>query len=298
MSDLNVPSRSQPRADSTRVGLPGGAVLRMEDGSAARQAIKTPFVQIEITTKCNFECFYCAGRHMKQENMSWERFEDILTRLGSQSSRISLQGEGEPTAHPQFWSMVDRVLELGHQPYTITNASLIEASLAAEKFQSIGVSLDTMDEAEAQRIGRYKLRNVLARLTALVHAMGGARVIVHTVDYGQEIEPVSVFVRALGAKHIVQPIQTKPDYAKHYGAASPVTFWRHQQHCRYLERPLMRYFAIDGREAPCCFIKDMSLFDTSEALRRDLAGGRVPGTCIGCREIAKPRLGKLPLVVK
>jgi MoaA/NifB/PqqE/SkfB family radical SAM enzyme len=111
-----------------------------------------PFVQIEITTKCNFECFYCAGRHMKQENMGLALFDDILKRLGSFPLTVSLQGEGEPTAHPQFWTMIDRLIDLGHRPYIITNASLIDAHQAALKFQTIDVSLDTLDEAEAHRI--------------------------------------------------------------------------------------------------------------------------------------------------
>lgn len=247
-----------------------------------------PLVQIEITTKCNFECFYCAGRHMPQKNMSLEQYEQVLKKLGSQPLSVSLQGEGEPTAHPEFWAMVDKLIALGHWPYTITNASLIDADEAARKFPTIGVSVDTMDEAEAQRIGRYKLPNVLQRVQALVGAMGASRVLVHTVAYGQDIAPVADFVQALGARHIVQPIQAKPDYAKHYGRELPVSFWRHQKQCRYLEQPLMRYFAVDGREAPCCYIKDMSLFTTTQDLKATLAGGKVPGACTGCREIAIP----------
>ena len=257
------------------------------------QTCGNTLVQIEITTKCNFQCFYCAGRHMKQEHMPWQRFEQVLQQLGSERLTVSLQGEGEPTSHPNFWAMVDRLIALGHQPYTITNASLIDVAQAAAKFASIGVSLDTLDEAEAQRIGRYKLSNVLQRLTALTQAMGAARVLVHTVNYGQDLKAVTAFVRALGAKHVIQPIQTKPDYAKHYDTA-PLRLWRHAKRCRYLEQPLMRYFAMDGREAPCCYIKDMSTFETTLQLRTELALGRVPATCIGCREIAMPTLAGIP----
>jgi len=187
--------------------------------------------------------------------------------------------------------MIDRLIALGHKPYIITNASLIDAHRANMKFQTIGVSLDTLDEAEAHRIGRYKLPNVLRRVHELVEAMGAGRVIVHTVAYGQDIAPVSAFVQSLGAKHLIQPIQLKPDYAKHYGGELPVTFWRHKKRCRYLELPLMRYFAVDGREAPCCYIKDMSVFETAHRLRTELASGRVPAACWGCREIAGSRAG-------
>ncbi len=220
--------------------------------------------------------------------MTWERFEEILQKLGTTPLTVSLQGEGEPTVHPQFWPMIDRLLALGHEPYIITNASLINATQAALKFKMLGVSLDTLDEAEAHRIGRYKLPNVVRRIHELIEAMGAAKVIVHTVAYGQDVEPVSQFVRSLGARHLIQPIQAKPDYAKHYSEASLVTFWRHKKWCRYLERPMMRYFDVNGREAPCCYIKDMDTFDSHEALRAGLAAGKVPHACVGCREIVLP----------
>lgn len=225
--------------------------------------------------------------------MSWEKFEEILQKLGPNPFEVSLQGEGEPTAHPQFWQMVDRLIALGHQPYIITNASLIDAHLANRNFLSIGVSIDTLDEAEAHRIGRYKLKNVLRRVQDLVEVMGASRVIVHTVAYGQDLGPVSEFVRSLGAKHFIQPIQSKPDYATHYGKETPIKFWKYKTRCRYLELPLMRYFAVDGREAPCCYIKDMSNFESADRLKIELASRRVPGSCVGCREIATPQL-KLP----
>lgn len=221
--------------------------------------------------------------------MPWERFEKVLEKLAALLPHtVSLQGEGEPTAHPEFWPMIDRLIALGHQPYIITNASLIDVRQAALKFQSIGVSLDTLDETEAHRIGRYKLHNVLRRVHELVAAMGASKVIVHTVSYGQDIESVEKFARSLGAKHLIQPIQAKLDYAKNYANEAPVTFWCHKNRCRYLELPLMRYFDVTGREAPCCYIKDMSVFDTAERLKTELASGKVPNACVGCREIATP----------
>ena len=39
------------------------------------------FHQIEITTKCNFRCFYCAGRTMPQRHMTEATMNDILARL-------------------------------------------------------------------------------------------------------------------------------------------------------------------------------------------------------------------------
>jgi MoaA/NifB/PqqE/SkfB family radical SAM enzyme len=62
-------------------------------------------VQFEITTRCNFDCFYCAGRAMRQGDMSYEVFIDLLARHVERNGTpdtVSLQGEGEPTLHHDF----------------------------------------------------------------------------------------------------------------------------------------------------------------------------------------------------
>jgi hypothetical protein len=250
---------------------------------------RVPFVQIEVTTICNFRCFYCAGRDMPQTHMPWERFTTILDSLGSEpKQQVSLQGEGEPTAHPRFWDMVDAIAERGKEAYTITNASLIDVERAAASFRTLGVSIDTLDKAEADRIGRYKLERVIERFEALVAAMGPRRVLVHTVDYGQDVAPVRAYLQGLGVPHYVQPLQWKADYQKHYADAMPIVGWQHRGRCDYIERPRMRYFNMDGTEMPCCFIKDASRFETIAALERDFAQQKVPASCIGCHQIARP----------
>ena len=125
-------------------------------------------IQIEVTTKCNYECFYCAGRDLPQQHLDMALFARILEGIPPGKHRISLQGEGEPTMHPNFWEMVETVIALGHMPYTITNGSLMNAEKIAKYFPRIGISLDTVDPAEAQRIKRYKLDKMLGKLDELL----------------------------------------------------------------------------------------------------------------------------------
>ena len=253
--------------------------------------IQSRYVQIELTTVCNYSCFYCAGRDMAQRHMDMAVFGQILDRLPADGGvTVSLQGEGEPTLHPQFWDMVEAVRAKGHQTYTITNGTRIDVDQFDAGLSSVGVSIDTVDAQEAERIGRFNLPKVLANFEALFKGMGPERVTVHTVQYGQPIEPLRAYLQSLGVRrHIVQPLQVKDDYAKRYAdqpvlkqlAPPVVTHFR----CGFLDTPRMRFFDIDGLEMPCCFIKDASVFVSIDDLRQTLAGKQIPPACAGCREL-------------
>lgn len=241
--------------------------------------------QVEITTHCTFTCFYCAGREMPQRHMSWPVFEHIIAGIPAGPHAVSLQGEGEPTLHPRFWDMVAAVRVRGFAPTTITNGYEIDAERIARELPDVGVSLDTLDEAEATRIGRLKLPRVLANVERLLAAMDPARIRIMTVDYGQDLTALRAFLseRKL-TRHNVQPLQSKDDYARRYPQQQPAARRYHHQ-CRFLRTPVMRFYDISGRELPCCFIKDTSSFTSIAALSRDLDRGVVPPPCAGCREI-------------
>lgn len=243
------------------------------------------FVQIEISTHCNFTCFYCVGRDMAQEYMSTKQFDAIMARLPPGQHLVCLQGEGEPMLHPHFWEMVDRVRAGGHVPYTITNGSRIDPEKVAAAFPKIAVSIDTLDPIEAERIGRKKLDKVLHNLDRLIEHMGANRLVIATVDYGQPLDALKAFVRTKGiGEHMVQPLQVKADYRRRYPDQPPPQE-RYGNRCRYLEQPLHRTYGMDGRAYPCCYIKDPTGFESADALKASLAGGAVPPCCRGCREI-------------
>lgn len=251
-----------------------------------RGTSRIDFIQIEITTICTFDCFYCAGRIMPQRHMAPELFENILKHLPARRLTVSLQGEGEPTLHPYFWDMAERVAGAGKIPYTITNCSAIDTEAAARLFPRIGVSLDTIDADEADRIGRFDLRGVLANLERLVSGMGSRRIIVHSVDFGQPLDALRRYLRTLGIhRHIVQSIQVKDDYRKRYPLLVEQRDARYHFRCRYVFRPFMRYFDINGTMMPCCSIKDARGSVSVERIRESLSRGVVPECCRGCREI-------------
>jgi MoaA/NifB/PqqE/SkfB family radical SAM enzyme len=241
--------------------------------------------QIEVTTHCTFTCFYCAGRDMPQRHMEWPVFEQMLAHIPAGQHVVSLQGEGEPTLHPRFWDMVTEVRARGFAPTTITNGYEIDAARMAAELPDVAVSIDTLDEAEATRIGRLKLPRVLASLDRLLAVMGPERIRIMTVDYGQDLSTLRNFlVQRRLTRHIVQPLQCKDDYARRYPDRISVAGRYHYQ-CRFLQAPIMRFYDITGCELPCCFIKDVTAFTSIGALAGELARGDVPPPCAGCREI-------------
>ncbi|MHB1198393.1 MAG: radical SAM protein [Polaromonas sp.] len=254
------------------------------------------YSQLEITTRCNFSCWYCAGRDMPQQDMAWSTFTSIVDAIAKPGSTVSLQGEGEPSLHPRFWDMVQYVRLKGHAPYTIINGSRIDAGRIAQQFPRIGISLDTLDPVVAEKIGRHNLPKVLANLDALRAAMGPKRIVVMTVDLGQPLDALKSWVQQRGfASHIVQSLMRKNDYAQRYPQAlvQPVT-WHTKPHspiptepqtCRFLHQDVMRYHTWSGLALPCCFIKDTQGIESIEGLRGMLARGQVPAGCAGCREL-------------
>jgi len=248
------------------------------------------FIQIEITTHCNFSCFYCAGRDMPQKHISWEVFSKILSELPPGRHTLSLQGEGEPIVHRGFWRMVEMVVERGHVPYTITNGSHLDAEKIKRHFPSIGISLDTVDENEAERIGRHDLPKVLGNIERLIETYPPRCIVIHTVDYGQEKEPLRAYLRRLGiTRHAVQPLQTKDDYAYRYPGLIPVKFIDYTYSCRYIDAPLRKFYTIDGVELPCCFIKDVRNFVSIAHIRESFEKKIAPPCCAGCREITREK---------
>lgn len=245
-------------------------------------------IQIEVTTKCNYECFYCAGRDLPQKHLDMALFERIMKELPKGAHRISLQGEGEPMMHPHFWEMVETVVAQGHMPYTITNGSLMKAAKVAQHFPRIGISLDTVDPAEAQRIKRYKLDKMLEKLDELLIIYEPHRIVIHTVDYGQDMTALKAFLQSKNiTKHIVQPLQTKADYSYLY--KDRITFVTKDEDvtysCEFLNKPIMQYYNITGTRMPCCYIKDASQFTSSEVLLEQLNSKIVPSACKGCSEL-------------
>ena len=245
-------------------------------------------VQIEITTRCNFDCFYCAGRLMRQGDMAYDLFSAILNshiaRYGIPDT-VSLQGEGEPTLHPDFFRMAELTRQMGSKPYTITNGSYKHPEQFIGLFDQIGVSVDTLDPSIAMQIGRHNLPRVLAFATALAPRI---KILIHSVAHQDHTPAIAAWCQQHGFVHIVQPLQTKADYSRRYMKQTSVAEPPFPFSCSYLTQPRMRYYNLDGIEMPCCYIKDASSYEGLDAMFQHQSQGSWAPSCVGCRYSLNP----------
>lgn len=73
-------------------------------------------IQIEVSTHCQFNCFYCAGRKMPQQHMDMMTFDSIIKKCPSNTNSAILQGEGEPFLNKNIWQMCQQLQQKTSHP--------------------------------------------------------------------------------------------------------------------------------------------------------------------------------------
>lgn len=121
------------------------------DAVDARLWFEQPtFLNIEPTTRCNFNCWYCVGRHMKQEDIRVEDFARVLDNFPSVKT-IALVGEGEPLMHKGFFEMAGMARDRGIKVMIISNGSTLSQSVVQKICEAgiayVSISIDSADPA-------------------------------------------------------------------------------------------------------------------------------------------------------
>jgi MoaA/NifB/PqqE/SkfB family radical SAM enzyme len=136
------------------------------------------FLQVEPTTRCNFRCGFCAGRHMDQTDLELDAFAKILDGL-TELEHLELQGEGEPLLHPAFFEMARVARARGIEVSTITNGSLFTAArierLLDADLTSVLVSIESPAPSEFAAIRGGRLDKVIEGIGALLSAREARR---------------------------------------------------------------------------------------------------------------------------
>lgn len=224
---------------------------------------------------------------MPQQDMPWEVFQRIVDAIPETRVIVSLQGEGEPSLHPQFEEMAAYVTARGHRPYTILNGSRIHAQQLAALFPTLGISIDSLDAQFAEQTGRHNLPKVLRNLQDLCEVMSPKRIIIMTVDMGQPLDELRAWVKNKDfGRHIIQPLSPKSDYARHYTVSTSTLQSRQlPSTCRFLEQTSHRFFTWTGQELPCAFMKDPVDYRSRQDARQKLRQGERMQCCHGCPQL-------------
>lgn len=246
-------------------------------------------IQIEITTRCNLDCFYCAGRlYDNQRDMPFDMFAEILDshvlKYG-RPSRAILQGEGEPTLHPDLYKMS----RYARQKYRLmtqitTNGLYGDNDGLAEHFDSIYLSIETLDKEESKSVGRLNLQktlNTLEYLRTKKILLG-----VHTVRM-EGINEDRALDKYLAEKRITQHVIRlikKQEYIKVYKNRVPFEISKEVKpfDCMILRTKSRYYYTVDGTILPCCYIKDNTIFPGMQAMEEALENNQQPSCCNGC----------------
>jgi MoaA/NifB/PqqE/SkfB family radical SAM enzyme len=190
------------------------------------------FLQIEPTTRCNFACGFCCGRHLPQEDLSWETFEATLAAF-PEVRHVELQGEGESLLHPRFLDMLAALRARGCEVSFITNGSLLSVA-AVDRLLALGpdkisVSLESPDPVAFREIRGGKLEKVVRNLEHLMGerarrgldrpVVGLSITVLERTKH--ELPQILALYRRLGLDGgiTLQPLQRMEGYAQHYGDA-------------------------------------------------------------------------------
>jgi len=113
------------------------------------------FIQLEPTTKCNFNCIMCTRKKLNpnrlNKDLTLDEFRTIIKKVSVK--RIKLQGMGEPFLNKNLHEILEEGKKCGISFTTITNGSLLHKCLdLVPYFDSITISLDSTDEYKFKQI--------------------------------------------------------------------------------------------------------------------------------------------------
>jgi MoaA/NifB/PqqE/SkfB family radical SAM enzyme/pimeloyl-ACP methyl ester carboxylesterase len=135
----------------------GRSVLGKKPDLAEAASFEPVFANIEVTTRCNLSCAYCARafRRIAPDDMPVERFRNILALL-PHAYRVTLVGLGEPLLHPGIADIVAAASTDKRRVGLVTNAMLLDdaagQALLDAGLSSIAFSIDAADQETAQKL--------------------------------------------------------------------------------------------------------------------------------------------------
>jgi radical SAM protein with 4Fe4S-binding SPASM domain len=183
---------------------------------------------VEATTRCNFRCTFCYGRHLEQGVMTWSTFMAALDALPGLRA-VEFTGEGESLVNKSLFRMLEECRARGLWTHLTSNGTLLtEATverLLALGLDSLAVSFESLDPVRFARLRRGGTAEVMVESLRRVHLMRerrGARLelrlwITLLRDALDEIDDFLRLGAEVGADRVeFQALNPLPAYARYY----------------------------------------------------------------------------------
>lgn len=178
----------------------------------------------EITQDCNLECPACFAASPHGSHASFDEIDAMLDAVnlaeGGQADVVMLSG-GEPTIHPRFSSVVERIATSGRVKHLMVNSNGIRfardpelCDLLAENHTKVYLQFDGLESGSLEMLrGRDLVETKLKALDALGDA-GVSVVLVATIAKGVNDQEIGKIV-SLGLDHpAVRAVSFQPQFGE------------------------------------------------------------------------------------
>ena len=259
-----------------------------------KRSFKITHAVIEITSRCNYHCEFCVGRHMSQGDMDLQTYTSILSQLPN-LKYLYLSGEGEALLNHHFFEMASMAQKKGISLYHVTNGSLLSKEICIKLietgFHEINISTETVDPDIFRHIRGGNWQSILNNIENLVKARGNRSLPIIRFNFNalqstlEQIPRIIELSQSIGieAPNIFS-LQSKNDYVRYYPPLIcaeilthtqrinlvrdiktnpvPAKFWNtlytdgYSNYCPYICRFI--WVAYNKAITPCCYIKDHS----------------------------------------
>lgn len=86
-------------------------------------------IYLEITNRCNLHCDFCLPSQRPKQDMTLDRFTDVLTQIHPYSDYLYLHVLGEPLCHPHLDQLLEQAAAMGFSINMTTNGILLPQHL-------------------------------------------------------------------------------------------------------------------------------------------------------------------------
>lgn len=169
------------------------------------------YLDVELTNLCNFRCCFCPTGTKAMQRMRGQMSDEVVDAIVENVKKYNIAGVrfirwGEPTMHPKYIDILDKVKQAGALIHINTNGSLLDEEqinrLMEIHLDSIKFSFQGADEGtynEMREGGDYlKLLNIVRKFHSIRGNNDYPYIQISTTLTGETVEQIENFKNDVG----------------------------------------------------------------------------------------------------